>query len=51
MPSRSLDPWPDFTGENLATAMLQFRRRDRRFGAIVQNGSAGADIQPLGSDT
>ncbi len=51
MPSRSLDFWPDFTGENLATAMLQFRRRDRRFGAIVPNGPAGAAIQPLGSDS
>lgn len=26
--------WPDFTGEDLAAAISEFRRRDRRFGAI-----------------
>ena len=26
--------WPDFTGEDLDAAILEFRRRDRRFGAI-----------------
>ncbi len=28
--------WPDFNGEDLAEAISEFRRRDRRFGAVSQ---------------
>ena len=27
--------WPDFTGEDLIAALAEFRRRDRRFGAVT----------------
>jgi undecaprenyl diphosphate synthase len=27
--------WPDFTGEDLARAVAEFRRRDRRFGGLT----------------
>jgi undecaprenyl diphosphate synthase len=26
--------WPDFTGDDLAAAVAEFHRRDRRFGAV-----------------
>jgi undecaprenyl diphosphate synthase len=29
--------WPDFTGEDLMAALADFRRRDRRFGAIASD--------------
>lgn len=42
--------WPDFTGEDLDAAILEFRRRDRRFGAIRPNPpasvAAGAALFP-----
>ncbi|HYI12767.1 MAG TPA: polyprenyl diphosphate synthase [Thermoanaerobaculia bacterium] len=30
--------WPDFTGEDLAAAVEEFRRRDRRFGGLPDRG-------------
>jgi undecaprenyl diphosphate synthase len=30
--------WPDWTGEDLATAVDEYRNRDRRFGGITVNG-------------
>jgi len=30
--------WPDWTGEDLATAVDEYRNRDRRFGGITANG-------------
>lgn len=33
--------WPDFGGEDLAAAVAEFRRRDRRFGAIVPDALQG----------
>ena len=37
--------WPDFTGEDLIAALAEFRRRDRRFGAIISDALPGAAIQ------
>jgi undecaprenyl diphosphate synthase len=37
--------WPDFTGEDLVSALAEFRRRDRRFGAIMSDAQPGAAIQ------
>jgi undecaprenyl diphosphate synthase len=37
--------WPDFTGEDLSAALAEFRRRDRRFGAIMPDALPGAAIQ------
>jgi len=37
--------WPDFTGEDLAAALTEFRRRDRRFGAITSDALPGAAVQ------
>jgi undecaprenyl diphosphate synthase len=37
--------WPDFTGEDLTAALAEFRRRDRRFGAIAPDARRGAAIQ------
>jgi undecaprenyl diphosphate synthase len=37
--------WPDFTGEDLAAALAEFLRRDRRFGAIASDARPGAAIQ------
>jgi undecaprenyl diphosphate synthase len=37
--------WPDFTGEDLTGALADFRRRDRRFGAIMSDALPGAAIQ------
>jgi undecaprenyl diphosphate synthase len=37
--------WPDFTGEDLVAALAEFRRRDRRFGAIISDAQPGAAIQ------
>ena len=37
--------WPDFTGEDLTAALADFRRRHRRFGAIVSEALPGAAIQ------
>ena len=34
--------WPDFTGEDLVAALAEFRRRDRRFGAIMSDVLPGA---------
>jgi len=34
--------WPDFTGEDLIAALAEFRRRDRRFGAIMSDVLPGA---------
>jgi undecaprenyl diphosphate synthase len=34
--------WPDFTGEDLVAALAEFRRRDRRFGAITSDAPMGA---------
>jgi len=34
--------WPDFTGEDLVAALAEFRRRDRRFGAITPDALPGA---------
>lgn len=34
--------WPDFTGEDLVAALAEFRRRDRRFGAIMPDALPGA---------
>jgi undecaprenyl diphosphate synthase len=36
--------WPDFTGEDLVAALVEFRRRDRRFGAIIPDAQAGAAV-------
>ncbi|WP_119304125.1 isoprenyl transferase [Dongia deserti] len=36
--------WPDFTGEDLMATLAEFRRRDRRFGAIMSDAQAGAAI-------
>ncbi|HWA50357.1 MAG TPA: polyprenyl diphosphate synthase [Dongiaceae bacterium] len=38
--------WSDFTGEDLDAAILEFRRRDRRFGAIKPDILAGAALLP-----
>ena len=37
--------WPDFTGQDLIAALQDFRRRDRRFGAIISDAQSGAAIQ------
>ena len=37
--------WPDFTGENLIAALAEYRRRDRRFGAIARDALPGAATQ------
>jgi undecaprenyl diphosphate synthase len=37
--------WPDFTGEDLAAAVEEFRRRDRRFGGIAEPGPTAAKRQ------
>lgn len=37
--------WPDFTGEDLTAALAEFRRRDRRFGAIAADAQPGAAMQ------
>jgi undecaprenyl diphosphate synthase len=34
--------WPDFTGEDLVAALAEFRRRDRRFGAVISDALPGA---------
>jgi undecaprenyl diphosphate synthase len=34
--------WPDFAGEDLVVALAEFRRRDRRFGAIISDALPGA---------
>ena len=34
--------WPDFTGEDLNAALAEFRRRDRRFGAVISDVLPGA---------
>jgi undecaprenyl diphosphate synthase len=34
--------WPDFTGEDLVAALAEFRRRDRRFGAVISDVLPGA---------
>ncbi len=34
--------WPDFTGEDLVAALAEFRRRDRRFGAVMSDVLPGA---------
>jgi undecaprenyl diphosphate synthase len=34
--------WPDFAGEDLVAALAEFRRRDRRFGAIISDALPGA---------
>jgi undecaprenyl diphosphate synthase len=34
--------WPDFTGEDLAAAVEEFRRRNRRFGGLPNRGSPEA---------
>ena len=33
--------WPDFTGADLAAAVAEFRRRERRFGAVAIAATAG----------
>jgi len=33
--------WPDFSGEDLAAAVAEFRRRDRRFGATMSDALPG----------
>ncbi|MCG8355082.1 MAG: isoprenyl transferase [Kiloniellales bacterium] len=30
--------WPDFTGDDLTAAILEYQRRDRRYGAAVRSG-------------
>ena len=37
--------WPDFTGEDLVAALADFRRRDRRFGAVMSDVLPGAAHQ------
>jgi undecaprenyl diphosphate synthase len=34
--------WPDFTGEDLALAVDEYRNRDRRFGGIAPGNNAEA---------
>ena len=34
--------WPDFAGEDLVAALAEFRRRDRRFGAVMAGALPGA---------
>jgi len=34
--------WPDFAGEDLVAALAEFRRRDRRFGAVTVGALPGA---------
>jgi undecaprenyl diphosphate synthase len=34
--------WPDFAGEDLVAALAEFRRRDRRFGAVMSDVLPGA---------
>ncbi len=34
--------WPDFRGEHLLDAILNFQNRERRFGGLSQNGTAEA---------
>jgi undecaprenyl diphosphate synthase len=31
--------WPDFHGDDLAAAVAEFRRRERRFGALSETGT------------
>jgi undecaprenyl diphosphate synthase len=31
--------WPDFTGADLIAAVAEFRRRDRRFGAVMSDAA------------
>ena len=40
--------WPDFSGEDLIATLAEFRRRDRRFGAIISDALPGAAIQNRG---
>jgi undecaprenyl diphosphate synthase len=37
--------WPDFTGEDLTAALADFRRRNRRFGAIMADSHPGSAQQ------
>jgi undecaprenyl diphosphate synthase len=37
--------WPDFTGDDLTAALAEYRRRDRRFGAILPDALPGAATQ------
>ena len=37
--------WPDFAGEDLFAALAEFRRRDRRFGAVMADVLPGACIR------
>ena len=37
--------WPDFAGEDLVAALAEFRRRDRRFGAVMAGVLPGAAHQ------
>jgi undecaprenyl diphosphate synthase len=37
--------WPDFSGEDLTAVLAEFRRRDRRFGAIMSDVLPGAASQ------
>jgi undecaprenyl diphosphate synthase len=39
--------WPDFTADDLATAVRAFRRRDRRFGAVESKPAAA--LEPDGA--
>ena len=36
--------WPDFDGLDLAAALDQFRKRERRFGALPTNGANGTSM-------
>ena len=38
--------WPDFGAEDLAAALADFRRRDRRFGALSQHARPAAAAAP-----
>ena len=38
--------WPDFTGEDLAAAVHDFKSRDRRFGGLTQPKASPATTCP-----
>ena len=37
--------WPDFTAADLAEAIREFRRRDRRFGRVREAAAIAAKVQ------
>jgi undecaprenyl diphosphate synthase len=40
--------WPDWTGDDLEKAILAYKNRDRRFGAISENSERQEPVSPFG---